>query len=359
MYLPFNRLQSCPWTTTSLARSIRPLRHLRAWAWAAAVAASAAVTPSLATPAAAGARAPQASAAAAPERTFTDALGHLVRWRVPPSRIVSLSPNLTEILFAIGCGPGEVAGVTSYCNFPPQVAALPRVGGVADPSLEAVHALAPDLVLATRGNPVEFMESLARLDIPVYAVEARGGLGRILALIVEIGEVTGRRERAALLADSLRLRLERVRAQAGGLPPESRPRVYMGELEGSRWAAGPGSYIQDMIEAAGGENVASSAPADWCPLSLEAIVARRPQVWLGAYGPTSGGDEPVVRARALEIFRTHEGWRDTPLARDPRMLLIDEDRLQRPGPRVFEVLEELARFLHPELWPPEEGGAAR
>jgi iron complex transport system substrate-binding protein len=298
-------------------------------------------------------------AAGMPRRVFTDALGHKVAWSRPPERIVSLSPNLTEILFAIGCDARVVAGVTSYCTYPPQVAALPKVGGVADPSLEAVAALRPDLVLATRGNALEFMESLVRLGIPVYALEARGGLEQILALILEVGAVTGRPEGAVHLADSLRLCLEGVRARTAVLPVERRPRVYMGELEGAHWAAGPGSFIQGMIEAAGGENVGAVAPADWSPLSLEVIVARRPEVWLGAYGPSSGGDAATVRARALEILRTHEGWRDTPLGREPRMLLIDEDRLQRPGPRIFGVMEELARFLHPDLWPAAAGGTAR
>ncbi len=284
---------------------------------------------------------------------FADDLGHTVAWTQPPERIVSLSPNLTEILFAIGCD-ARVAGVTSYCTYPPQVAALPRVGGVADPSLEAVIGLRPDLVLATRGNPLEFMESLVRLGVPVYAVEARGGLERILTVIGQVGAVTGRSAEALHLADSLRLFLENAHERAAALPAGSRPRVYMGELEGAHWTAGPGSHIQGLIAAAGGENVGDVAPADWSPLSLEVIIARRPEVWLGAYGPTSGGDEAEVRARALEILRTHEGWRDTPLGREPRLLLVHEDRLQRPGPRVFAVAEELARFLHPDLWPAGE-----
>jgi len=300
-----------------------------------------------------------AMAAAGADQVFTDALGHTVTWSEPPERIVSLSPNLTEILFAIGCDARVVAGVTSYCNYPPEVAGLPRVGGVADPSLEAVTGLEPDLVLATRGNPVEFMESLTRLGIPVYAVEARGDLEQILALILQVGAVTGHPEGALYLADSLRLCLESVRARTAGLPDDQHPRVYMGELDGAHWAAGPNSYIQDLIAAAGAQNVGDVAPADWSPLSLEVLIARRPQVWLGAYGPTSGGDEATVRARALEILRTHEGWRDTPLGRTPRLMLIDEDRLQRPGPRVFAVAEELARFLHPELWSAGEGGDAR
>ncbi len=292
-------------------------------------------------------------------RVFEDVLGHRIQWRTPPERIVSLSPNLTEILFAIGCDTTVVVGVTRYCTYPPIVEALPDVGGVADPSLEAVAALQPDLVVATRGNPLEFMESLIGLGISVYAVETRGDLDRIFGLIYEIGEVTGRTDGAAALVDSLRGRVALVRSHVKGLRAEERPMVYMGELDGSHWTAGPGSYVQGMIEAAGGRNVGAVAPSAWSALSLEMIVARRPEVWLGAYGPYSGGDEATVRARALEILRTHEAWQQTPLGRHPRILLVHEDRLQRPGPRVYGVIEELTRFLHPERWVQEEGAAER
>jgi iron complex transport system substrate-binding protein len=358
MLLHFNILQSCPGATNH-SHSLRLATARSTFGAAVAILTSAiTLTWALAGSASAGAD-PAATDGSPREHVFTDALGHTVAWSKPPERIVSLSPNLTEILFAIGCDARVVAGVTSYCNYPPQVVALPRVGGVADPSLEAVVRLQPDLVLATRGNALEFMESLTRLDIPVFAVEARGGLEQILVLILQIGAVTGRPEGAMHLADSLRLCLENVRARTAPLPADQRPRVYMGELDGAHWAAGPDSYIQGVIDAAGGENVGAVAPADWSPLSLEVIIARRPEVWLGAYGPASGGEEAAVRARALEILRTHEGWRDTPLGRAPRLLLIDEDRLQRPGPRVFGIVEELARFLHPELWPAGQRGAPR
>jgi iron complex transport system substrate-binding protein len=297
-------------------------------------------------------------------RTFDDVLGHRVEWSTPPARIISLSPNLTEILFAIGCD-SSVVGVTRFCDYPREVEALPDVGGIVDPSLEAVLALNPDLVLATRGNPLELMESLIKLGIPVYALETTGDLAQILNVIREIGEVTGHPREAEALARNLEEKRSAVVAKTSGIEIDLRPRVYYGELEGALWTAGPGSFIHNLIEDAGGRNVAGRAPAPWCALSLEAIVAEDPQVYLGVYaGAGDPGDSQrlaaapgVAAAEVRQFLKGHPVWRGTSLGRDPRIFLVEEDRLLRPGPRTFDVLGELARFLHPGAWEVDSGAA--
>ena len=289
----------------------------------------------------------------AERRVFTDVLGHQVAWQEPPSRIVSLSPSLTEILFAVQCD-AAVVGVTRFCNSPPAVQDLPKVGGVVDPSLESILMLQADLVLATRGNSLEFMESLVHLGIPIYTLETRGDLEQILQTILEVGKITGREEPARHLADSLRVRLDHVIERTAGLDPGARPRVYAGEMEGAHWTPGPGSFLHAVITAAGGKNIGSIAPSAWSPLSLEAIIVHDPEVCLGIFGPLSGGDKEVVHKAVLHILQSNEAWERTSLGLNPRIFLVHEDRLQRPGPRVFNVLEELARYLHPELWNREE-----
>ena len=287
-------------------------------------------------------------------QSFRDVLGQELRWEHPPARIVSLSPSLTEILYSIGAG-AEVVGATRFCNDPPAARALPKVGGVADVNLEAVLVLSPDLVLATRGNALETMESLRRLGLSVYAIETRGDLEQILATIREVGRVTGRGPAADHLADSLGARSAAIGKRTAALDVTERPRVYVGELEGAHWTAGPGSYVHAMVEIAGGDNVGAIAPDAWSPLSLEAIIARDPEVFVGVFGPLSGGPEAEVRARTVEILTSQAAWRGTSLGRHPRILLFHEDCFQRPGPRIFDLLEELARFLHPQLVPLEGG----
>ena len=303
------------------------------------------------------------SAQEAPQ-TFDDVLGHRIEWSLPPARIISLSPNLTEILFAIGCD-SRVVGVTRFCDYPREVEALPDVGGIVDPSLEALLALDPDLVLATRGNPLELMESLIKLHIPVYALETTGDLAQILNVIREIGAVTGHLPEAEALARSLEEKRSAVVGETSRIEIDLRPRVYYGELEGALWTAGPGSFIHNLIEDAGGRNVAGRAPAPWCALSLEAIVGEDPQVYLGVY---AGADDPgdslqlaaapgVAAVEVRQFLKGHPVWRGTSLGRDPRIFLVAEDRLLRPGPRTFDVLGELARFLHPGVWGADSGAA--
>jgi iron complex transport system substrate-binding protein len=304
-----------------------------------------------------GAAAGAQPVSASSPQEFQDVLGQRVAWERPPLRIVSLSPSLTEILFAIGCD-SAVVGVTRFCNYPPKTRGVARIGGVVDASLEAILMLQPDLVLATRGNPREFMESLTGLGIQVYAVETRGELEQILRTIDEVGQVTGRAGAAAKLVGDLRGRLAGVLQRTADLPAEARPRVYLGELEGAHWTAGPGSYAHALIVAAGGTNVGGSAPAAWSPLSFEEIIACDPEVYMGTFGGDASVDERSARQRARDILRSDPGWKRTALGRKPRIFMVLEDRLQRPGPRVFDVLEEFARYLHPELWGPVSGQEA-
>lgn len=335
-------------------------------------------------------------------RLFNDVLGHSVEWARPPERIVSLSPNVTEILFAIECGE-HVVGVTRFCNHPPETSGLPRVGGVVDPSLEAVIELSPELVLATRGNSLEFIESLMELGIPVFALDSRGNLEQILIMIGEIGSVTGHSREAGALVRRLREKRMEVLRRTRDLPALARPRVYYGELEGSLWTAGPGSYIDALITDAGGWNVAAGAPRAWCAVSVESVVMQDPEVYLGTYGrggpgvgigvgetwdarevadsesialaDTSDASAPgpgagarparsdsagpaaspaaspeKAEAAVRDLLLLHPVWSETTLGKNPRVFLVDEDRLLRPGPRVFDVLEEFSRFLHPGSW---------
>jgi iron complex transport system substrate-binding protein len=295
--------------------------------------------------------APEPTPAQPVPHEFRDDLGHRYAPVAPPRRIISLSPNLTEILFAMDCDSLEIAGVTRFCDYPPEARLLPQVGGIVDPSLEAVLLLKPDLVLATRGNPLEFMESLIALGIPVYALDDRGDLASIPRIVARLRPLLRCEREAFALERALDGRLEAVRALTAPLEGGARPRVYFGELEGAHWTAGPGSHIDGLITVAGGTNIAARSPAAWCPLSVEEIVSRDPQVYFGTF---AGADTPEQRAaaeeRTLRFLREDEVWRRTALGRDPRVFLVQEDRVLRPGPRVFDVLEEFARFLHPELF---------
>ena len=276
-----------------------------------------------------------------------DVQGHQVDLARRPTRIVSLSPSITEILFAIGCDTTNVVGVTTFCNYPPAATSIAQVGGIVDPSLEAILQAAPDLVLATRGNTLEFMESLNRLDIPVFAIEGNGDLREIIGTIVQIGLVVGRSREAEALAEKLNKRLDLVLAKTAAIERVNRPRVYFGELDGAHWTPGPGSFVHALIEASGGANIGAVAQAPWSPLALEVIFEQDPEVMLAVYGDDG---EAAARREIEKIVRSSDVWSQTSLGRQGRIYLILADRIQRPGPRVFDVLEEVSRYLHPEIW---------
>ena len=278
--------------------------------------------------------------------SFEDILGQKVSWTKRPERIVSLSPSITEVLFAIGCDTTNVAGVTTFCNYPPEVNCITRVGGIVDPSLEAIMSVSPDLVLVTRGNTREFMESLRSLDIPVFAIEGNGDLQEIIGTIDTIGDVVGRSREARFLTGELYARLNSVLEKTEGIKAAERPRVYFGELDGAHWTPGPGSFTHALIEAAGGANIGASAPAPWSPLSLEVIYEQDPEVMLGIF---SEGKEASTREEIRRVLQNNEVWSQTSLGRNGRVYLILDDRIQRPGPRVFDVLEEVLIYLHPGI----------
>src|SRR5512140_3512656 len=151
---------------------------------------------------------------------MVDALGDTLAAGPWPRRIISLSPNLTEILFAVGVDSGRIAGVTRYCDYPPAATRRPRVGGIIDPSLEAIQMINPDLVLAARGNPREVQKQIRALGFPVFAVEDRTGLAGIEQIIRQVVALTGPDRPAT--ADSLLARikwdLSAFRAWADSIP---------------------------------------------------------------------------------------------------------------------------------------------
>jgi iron complex transport system substrate-binding protein len=314
---------------------------------------------------AAGADLPPASAGLASQRMsaqvqeFRDCLGHEITWAQTPGRIVSLSPNLTEILYAIGAGEA-VVGVTRFCDYPTAAQSVRKVGGIVDPSLEILVSLAPDLVLVTRGVPLEAMSSIRALGIPLFALDSRGGLDAIHANILELGKITGRAAPAEEVAREFERRWKRVLMRTLALPREARPRVFHGDLDGAHWTAGPGTYVHDLIEAAGGRNVAANAPGGWVPLALEAIVAADPEVYLGTYDEEEESVEQAAE-RVRRSFRELPGWPHTTLGRSaqPRVFLVEVDQLQRPGPRIVGTLEAFSRFLHPLLWAAAPEGEPR
>ena len=253
-----------------------------------------------------------------------------------PQRIVSLAPSATEVLFEAGLGP-RVVGVTSYCRFPHQVLALPKVGGYLTPSYEALVALRPDLMVILPEH-ADIEPRLAALRIPTLRLDHRS-LEGIVSSVIALGERCGAQASAAQAAGALRQHLARVQQMGTG---RSRPRVLIcfGRTEdfGRLYAAAPGTVHDDLIRQAGGQNALTSGVVSYPTLSVEGLLRLDPDVIVefAAGRP----DAAALRRQwnALDALRA---------VKTGRVHVFTDDFLSVPGPRFVRFAETIARLLFP------------
>lgn len=257
---------------------------------------------------------------------------------VTARRIVSLAPSATEVLFAAGCG-SRVVGVTSYCRYPPEATALPRVGGYLTPSYEAIVQLRPDVVVVLPEHE-DARRYLASLDLDVVELDHRTVRG-IVDSIGTAGALCGTRDRADAAVTGLEGVLRRVEARVAGRP---RPRVVIsvsrGEERGfgSLTAAGPGGVYHDLLLRAGGRNAVPPGPVLHPALSPESLMRLNPDAILEL--APGAPDAALIRGE----------WRVLPsldAVRRQRVLVFTGDFLPVPGPRLVRFVETVARALHP------------
>lgn len=264
--------------------------------------------------------------------SVVDDLGRTVSLPEPAHRIVSLAPSLTETLFAIGAGDA-VAGVTSYCTYPEEAVRKPHVGGMVNPSLEAIVALRPDLiVLSMEGNVREDFDRLTALGTPVFVSNPRSFAG-IRASIGQLGTLTGRTEAASALAAALAAgEAEVVRSVSGPgvrtlLIVSIRPLIV----------AGGKTFLNELLETAGATNLAARFPATYPTLSREAVLSEDPDLLLVS--------SEVVADTGL-LFEEFPEWTSLKAAQRNRIHRVDSDLVSRPGPRAVEALRMIARLVH-------------
>jgi ABC-type Fe3+-hydroxamate transport system substrate-binding protein len=269
--------------------------------------------------------------------TLTDASGVAISTERPRRRIVSLIPSTTETLCALGLADALV-GVTVYCREPAAVTRTKtRVGGEKDPDLDAIRALSPDLVIANvEENRATDVEALRRSGIPVWVTYPRTVDGAI-AMIRELGEVTGAGAAAAAISGELEPLVARVRAALRSRPPVP---VFYAIWRDPYMTVNADTYVHDVLAVCGAANVFGDAADRYPAVTLDDVAARRPAVILLP-------DEPF---RFREIHkRDFEPHRDVPAVRDGRIVLVDGKPFTWHGPRLAEALRTLPRLFHPDL----------
>jgi iron complex transport system substrate-binding protein len=258
-----------------------------------------------------------------------------------PQRIVSLVPNLTEMLFAIGAGPHVVA-VSSFDREPEAVRALPRVGALLDPDVERILSLRPDLVV-TYGSQTELKAQLARTGIAVFDYR-HGGLADALTTLRALGVRTGHAREAETLARRLEQQIAATRARVAGRTPP-RTLLVFGREPGSLrniYAVGGTGFLHDMLEAAGGRNVLADVPRESVQVTTETILSRAPDVILEIRGATD-----PVRAGVSPDLSPWKTLASVPAVRGGRVVVLSGAWLTVPGPRVGDAIDRFAAALHP------------
>jgi iron complex transport system substrate-binding protein len=273
----------------------------------------------------------QPTAPQTPRRLFTDELNRPVAIAEHPQRIISLAPNLTELLFALGLDE-RLVGVTSFCDFPLAARSKTAVGNTLQPDLEKIIALKPDLVVVTTASQLEkLFQQLAQLAIPVYVTNPRT-VRDVLTSLRHLGEITGTSERAAALANEWESRINAVEKRNQALSP---PRVLFVLQLAPLITVGRNTFLNDLITLAGGASISASETADYPQFSRESVLARAPEIIV------IPGNNLVDEAEARAAFAV------TPAVRNRRLAPINPDLTSRPGPRLIDGLEELARAFHP------------
>lgn len=272
-------------------------------------------------------------------RSFVDDAGHRIYFAKPPVRIVSLAPSITEILFALGLDE-QIVGVTDFCDYPDAAKSKAKVG-YSNPSTEALIALRPELVLTPRDflRP-DLQAKLDQLKIPLFVLDAHT-VEDILLHIQMLGKMFEKTSVASDVTQKMRQRITDIRRKVDPLPPR---RVLYVLNSQPLIAVGPGSFIHPMIGLAGGVNIAAQAGVAYPKLSMEAVLKEDPEVLIFP-------SETVPRSEQQQWKR----WDSLSAVKQQRFHEVSSSLLNRPGPRIIEGLEQLARAIHPETFGSGEG----
>ena len=266
--------------------------------------------------------------------TVTDDASRSVTIEKQPTRIVSLAPANTEIVTAIGVPISKLVGVTTYDDYPTNVKSLPKMGDFMNPNIEAVTAAKPDLVLITGGIQNDVLGKLQNTGAKVVVVDPKT-LDGLYESIGIVGKVTGETGGADQVVSDMMSAVDQIRTKLGDAKPT---RVFMEIGFNPLFTVGKGTLIDDMIKAAGGANVVTQS--GYVPYSVEKVIKDDPSVYFATHGGM--GDPGAIAKRS--------GYSKIAAVKNGRVVILDDNLVSRPGPRVVEGIESMARALHPEAF---------
>jgi iron complex transport system substrate-binding protein len=270
-------------------------------------------------------------------RAVLDDSRHFVAVPTGITRVVTLAPNLTEIVFAVGAGD-RLVGNTTYCDYPAAAKQIAKVGDTLQPSVERIIALRPQLILVSTASQLEaFTKQLDAQGIAVFVTDPHD-LEAVLRSIKTIGDLLNESERAAQLVGDLRVRITAVEERV----KDTRPVKVFYQLSAEPlYTAGRDSFVTDLIRRAGGVSVTRDVPGAWPRYSAESAIAAQPEAIIMATAESMGGSSNAGVASSLS---------KSPAATGGRVYKVNGDYVSRPGPRLVDGLEQIARALHPDAF---------
>ncbi len=264
--------------------------------------------------------------------SITDDLGRSITLKSEPKRIIAMLPSHTETIFALGAG-AKLVGIDEYSNYPKlETSKIQKVGNSFVPNLEAIAALKPDLVLADESTSSKLVQNLEKLGITVYGASAQTYLETFEKIAV-LGRLINREANSLRLITGMRSEINSITAKIAGRPRVS---AYF-EVDPTPYAAGPSSFIGEMLSRAGGINILPATLGAFPKISPELVVSSNPSVIIGA---------------KLEDLLLRPGWATIAAVKNNRVYRAtseENDAIVRPGPRLPVALKILVRFLHPDI----------
>lgn len=277
--------------------------------------------------------------------TVTDGLGYELKIERQPQRLISLAPSQTEILYALGFGDMMV-GVSEYCNYPQEALSKEKVGDALAYNIEKILELTPDLVFVYGEGIPDAVTQLEAAGITVvkYMPET---MDEIFQTMMDIGKIMNEEAEAEALVNSMKERRDAVIAKVQGQPLR---KVFYEVWHEPIMTAGPGSFIDELITLAGGENVAANADGAWPILSVEALIEGDPEVYIYPIYYLDSNNKTEEEAMMRDSIAARPGFGEINAIVNDRIEMVEANILSRPGSRIIEAFEIIAKAIHPEAF---------
>lgn len=261
-------------------------------------------------------------------REITDDLGRKIKIPATVTRVVSLAPNLTENIFAVGAGD-RLVGVTSFCNYPAEAEKIQKVGDTISPNMETIIALKPQVVFVSTASQIEtFTKQLEQQNIAVFVTNPKS-LEDVLANLNRLGDIFGTREQTAELLNSLQERIAEIDERTKDKP---KVKIFVQISKEPLFTVGKDSFLTEIIERAGGVSVTKDVPTAYPKLSKETALALNP--------------DAIILSESPDNLETNDVFKNSNAVKNGKVFKINADLISRPGPRLVDALEKISEVLH-------------